>query len=195
MIAEARSEIAERRGRDGRKVFGQFVSTSIVTLAVVLMSSWYNYGQGCRTSSQVALAPPVNTGGANPREHRRPAQSYLLGPHATLRQNSLRRNTMMTAPVPVAPMLSAPWSGSAHGAHGTCGAGGPRRLQAPTPPSVAAVSVGAGSSARTGVNAQFRARTRARRARSGANLWEHSTEMASCNCGYCSSQARTAATR
>jgi len=45
VIAEARSEIAERRGRDGRKVFGQFVSTSIVTLAVVLMSSWYNYGQ------------------------------------------------------------------------------------------------------------------------------------------------------
>jgi hypothetical protein len=118
-----------------------------------------------------------------------------LGPHATLRQNSLRRNTMMTAPVLVPRMLGAPRSGSAHGAHGTCGAGGPRRLQAPTPPSVAAVSVGAGSSARTGVNAQFRARTRACRARSGANLWEHSTEMASCNCGYCSSQARTAATR
>src|SRR5450759_2155173 len=77
-------------------------------------------------------------------------------------QNGVRRNTMMAAPVPVARMLGAPRSGSAYGAHGTRGAGDPRRLQAPAPPGVAVVPVGAGSSPppADGVRRALRARVR-----------------------------------
>src|SRR5450759_1470108 len=60
-------------------------------------------------SGPTDAAPPADQWSAR-------QQQAELGPH-TLRQNGLQRNTMMTDPVPVARMLGAPRSGSAHEAH------------------------------------------------------------------------------
>ena len=99
----------------------------------------------------------------------------------TLRQNSLRRNTMVTARVAVVRMLEAPRSGSAHG---TLGARGARPLQVPTSTGVAGVSVG-GAATRGGADWTIRDagrerphpyRTRARGAVCRAAPYSHGSD-------------------
>src|SRR3989304_8387440 len=84
-----------------------------------------------------------------------------------MHRNGLLCNTRVKARALIVQTLRAPRSGSVHG---TNGAGGARRLQAPTPTGVAVVSVGAGSSPppADGVPRALRARVRPVAPRRGA---------------------------
>ena len=90
------------------------------------------------TPASVASGPPEASRCADGRSARQ-QQASLGRATRTLRRNGPSRNGTVMASTRVGRMLGAPWSSSAHA---RCGIGGAWRLQAPTPASIAAVSVG-----------------------------------------------------